>query len=144
MKDMDEQTLATLMDLFHEKHLHLFGHASRDSEVEFMTLTVAAVGPTAPENMREIEVGTADPNAAFKGTRKVYFEEAGEFIDCNTYERSRLKANNLIAGPAIVEQMDTTTVLPPGEMAQVDKYGTIIVELAIPGADGDEPGEVRK
>jgi len=144
LKDMDEQTLATLMDLFHEKHLHLFGHASRDSEVEFMTLTVAAVGPTAPENMREIEAGTADPNAAFKGTRKVYFEEAGEFIDCNTYERSRLKANNLIAGPAIVEQMDTTTVLPPGEMAEVDKYGTLIVELATPGGDGDEPGEVRK
>ena len=144
LKDMDEQTLATLMDLFHEKHLHLFGHASRDSEVEFMTLTVAAVGPTAPENMREIEAGTADPNAAFKGTRKVYFEEAGEFIDCNTYERSRLKANNLIAGPAIVEQMDTTTVLPPGETAEVDKYGTLIVELATPGGDGDEPGEVRK
>ena len=144
LKDMDEQTLATLMDLFHEKHLHLFGHASRDSEVEFMTLTVAAVGPTAPESMREIEAGTANPSSAFKGTRKVYFEEAGEFIDCNTYERSRLKANNLIAGPAIVEQMDTTTVLPPGETAEVDKYGTLIVELAIPGADGDEPGEVRK
>jgi N-methylhydantoinase A len=94
--------------------------------------------------MREIEWGTANPSTAFKGTRKVYFEEAGEFIDCNTYERSRLKANNLVAGPAIVEQMDTTTVLPPSVTAEVDKYGTLIVELATPGADGDVPGEVRK
>jgi N-methylhydantoinase A len=42
----------------------------------------------------------------------------------------------VIVGPAIVEQMDTTTVLPPGETARVDKYGTLIVELA-----GQDQGE---
>jgi N-methylhydantoinase A len=72
----------------------------------------------------------------------VFFEEAGDYIDCNTYERSRLKANNLISGPAIIEQMDTTTVLPPGETAEVDKCGTLMVELATQAETNDAPAEV--
>ncbi len=141
-QDMNDETLRKLIDLFHDKHLHLFGHASRESEIEFMTLTVAAIGPLPRESMLEIEVGTPDPSSAYKGTRQVFFEEAGGYIDCNTYERSRLKANNILVGPAIVEQMDTTTVLPPGETAEVDKHGTLIVELAVQGEAGDTTREV--
>jgi len=140
-RGMTGETLTKLIDLFHEKHLHLFGHASRDSEIEFMTLTVAAIGPMEREDMLEIEGGTTDASSAFKGTRKVYFEEAEGYIDCNTYERSGLKANNLITGPAIIEQMDTTTVIPPGETAEVDKYGTLIVELATKAETNDAPAE---
>lgn len=80
--------------------------------------------------MPAIAAGTADPSPALKGTRKVYFEEAGDYVDCVTYERSRVAAGNVISGPAIIEQMDTTTVLPPGETAKVDRFGTLIVELA--------------
>ena len=80
--------------------------------------------------MPEIGAGAADPGPARKGTRKVYFEEAGGYVDCDTYERSRLAAGNVIAGPAIVEQMDTTTVIPPGQTATVDRFGTLTVELA--------------
>ena len=50
--------------------------------------------------MPEIAAGTADPGAAHKGRRKVYFEEAGGYVDCDTYERSRLAAGNVIGGPA--------------------------------------------
>ncbi len=46
----------------------------------------------------------------------------------------------MIVGPAIVEQMDTTTVLPPGETARVDEYGTLIVELA--ADQGEDAREV--
>ena len=127
---MDERTVDKLGLLFHEKHLHLFGHDSRESEVEFMTLSASAVGPRERGEMLEIAAGGPDPGPARKGTRKVYFEEAGGYVDCDTYERSRLAAGNVIAGPAIVEQMDTTTVLPPGETARVDRFGTLIVELA--------------
>ena len=130
IEGMDERTISTLGALFHEKHLHLFGHDSRDSEVEFMTLSVSAIGPRQRGEMPEVATGTMDPSPAHKGTRKVYFEEAGGYVDCDTYERSRLAAGNVIAGPAVVEQMDTTTVLPPGQTATVDRFGTLIVELA--------------
>jgi N-methylhydantoinase A len=127
---MNEATVRKLGALFHEKHLHLFGHDSRDSEVEIMTLSVSAVGPREKSDMPLIAAGGADPGPAHKGTRKVYFEEDGGYIDCDTYERSRLAAGNVIAGPAIIEQMDTTTVIPPGETARVDRFGTLVVELA--------------
>ena len=74
--------------------------------------------------------GGPDPRTAFKGVRSVYFEEAGGFVACDTFERSLLTAGNVIAGPAVIEQMDTTTVIPPGETARVDQSGTLIVELA--------------
>jgi len=129
-QSMGEEALQTVAGLFHEEHLRLFGHASPDSEVEFMTLSVAAVGPMELVEAPAVEAGSADPGDAWKGFRKVYFEEAGGYIDCDTYERSQLRAGNRITGPAIIEQMDTTTVLPPGEKAEVDEYGTLIVELA--------------
>jgi N-methylhydantoinase A len=128
---LDGAAVARIGSLFHEKHRHLFGHDSPDSEVELMTLSVSAVGPRARTPMPDLAAGGPDPSAAFKGTRKVYFEEAGGFMDCPTFERSRLAAGNVIAGPAVIEQMDTTTVLPPGESARVDRSGSLIVELAL-------------
>ena len=127
---MDERAVRRLGELFHEKHLHLFGHDSRDSEVEFMTLSASAVGPRERTAMPEIPAGGADPTQAHKGRRPAYFEEAGGYVECDTYERSRLLAGNVVRGPAIVEQMDTTTVIPPGETAVIDRFGTLMVELA--------------
>ena len=127
---MGADTVRALGDLFHEKHLHLFGHDSRDSEVEFMTLSVSAVGPRENVEALGIAEGGPDPAAARKGRRKVYFEEAGGYVECDTYERFRLLAGNVISGPAVVEQMDTTTVIPPRETATVHRSGALIVELA--------------
>lgn len=124
------ETVGRLGDLFHQKHLQLFGHDSRESEVEVITLSVSAVGPREKTAMPEIVAGGPDPAPAHKGRRQVHFEEAGGFIDCDTYERSRLASGNIIAGPAVIEQMDTTTVIPPGEKAVVDRSGRLIVELA--------------
>jgi N-methylhydantoinase A len=130
IEGMDRRTVEKLGALFHDKHLRLFGHHSLDSEVELMTLSASAVGPRERTKRPEIAAGSADPSPARKATRKVYFEEAGGYLDCQTYERSLLVAGNVIEGPAVIEQMDTTTVLPPGETAAVDRYGTLIVELA--------------
>ena len=127
---IDEAGLATIGSLFHDRHSSLFGHDSRDSEVEIMTLTVSAVGPRGESAIPEVRRGGTDPRQAFKGRRRVYFEEAGGFTECDTYERSSLAAGNIITGPAVIEQMDTTSVIPPGETAKVDRHGTLIVELA--------------
>ena len=79
--------------------------------------------------MALIEAGTEDPSEAYKADRDAYFEEFGEYVATPTYERSRLKAGNIIVGPAIVEQMDTATVIPPKQVAEVDKYGNIIITV---------------
>ena len=126
---MDKSGIEKLEAMFHERHRSLFGHASPESGVEFITLSVAAIGPIEKEEMYEIEEGREDPEHAMKGIRQVYFEEFKGYGDCKTYDRYLLKANNLIQGPAILEQMDTTIVIPPGQKAVVDRFGNIIMEI---------------
>jgi N-methylhydantoinase A len=126
---IDAEAIGKLTDMFHESHKSLFGHASRDAAVEFITISVSAIGPSEKGKMMEIEQGTRSTDTAFKQKRKVYFEDFDGYIDCPTYERSRLRAGNEIVGPAVVEQMDTTTVIPPQQRALVDIYGNIIIEV---------------
>jgi N-methylhydantoinase A len=70
-----------------------------------------------------------DPRQAEAGHRDVWLRETGGFAACPLYDRDRLAAGNRIEGPAIVEQMDTTTFLPPGAVATVDPYLNLILEL---------------
>ena len=126
---MDHKSIKKLGEMFHQRHQYLFGHSSPDAPVEFITLSVTAIGPIAKSRMFEIEKGTTSADQAKKKMRKVYFEESKGYIDCPTFERSLLKANNVITGPAIVEQMDSTTVIPPKQKATVDKFGNIIIDV---------------
>ena len=61
------------------------------------------------------------PRSAGRSPRQVYFDEVGGWMDCSIYERSRLLADNAITGPAVIEQMDTTTVVFPGQRATVHR-----------------------
>jgi len=59
--------------------------------------------------------------------RQVFFAEAGGFVDCPSYNRYQLAAGGVIEGPAIVEEMDSTTVIHPGFLAEVDRYGNLLI-----------------
>ena len=60
----------------------------------------------------------------------MWLPEAGGFVDCPVYDRALLRAGNRFAGPAIVEQMDATTVVLPGMTARVEPYLNLILEAA--------------
>jgi N-methylhydantoinase A len=126
---LDTKSIGKLEEMFHQRHQYLFGHSSRDAAVEFITLSVSALAPTAKIRMFEIEKGSPSPDQARKKVRKVYFKEFSGYADCPTFERSLLKANNIIIGPAIVEQMDSTTVIPPKQTVRVDNFGNIIIDI---------------
>ena len=78
-----------------------------------MTLRVSAIGLTDRIRPKKIAAGPQSPKAAFKGERKVHFQEAGNFIDCPIYERELLKGGNRVQGPAVIEQPDSTVLIPP-------------------------------
>jgi N-methylhydantoinase A len=74
----------------------------------------------------------APPKDAFTGKRKVYFAadgKAGKFIDTPTWRRAGLRAGNRIAGPALIEEHASTTVLLPGDVMQVDDYGNLVIAV---------------
>ena len=64
--------------------------------------------------------------AAFTGARPAYFD--GGFRQTPTYSRAALAAGNRIAGPALIEEHASTTVLLPGDRAEVDRYGNLVIE----------------
>ena len=123
--------LAALATRFHEIHERLYAHRLDGAEVELVALRLTAFGrlprpavPAAPAG------GPAPPAEALKARRRVYFAEAGGWVECPIFERAGLRAGNRLAGPAIVEQMDTTTVLLPGQVADVHSTGTLVVRRA--------------
>jgi N-methylhydantoinase A len=71
-----------------------------------------------------------DAAGAIIGSRAVWFPEAGAFVATPIYGRDKLQPGNAFTGPAIVEQMDTTTLVLPGMKACVDSYMNLILEVA--------------
>jgi N-methylhydantoinase A len=91
---------------------------------------VSAIAPTPKPALPEwptLANGNAD--MARKGTRSVYFQQAGEYVACPIYERERLGAGAMLAGPAIVEEWTSTTVVPPGWRLTVDRFGNLILQV---------------
>ncbi|WP_245552904.1 hypothetical protein [Brevibacillus massiliensis] len=64
---------------------------------------------------------------AVKEIRSVYFEEGGGYVETTVYDRSKIPVGSVFHGPAIVEQLDSTVVVPPGFTAEVDAYKNILL-----------------
>jgi N-methylhydantoinase A len=67
---------------------------------------------------------------ARKAMRRAYFPETRGYVDTPVYDRYRLGPGLSLAGPAIVEERESTTVLPPGATAVADEYANLIVEVS--------------
>jgi N-methylhydantoinase A len=123
-----EANLDASLDRFHAEHEREYAYSDRGQAVEIYGLRVVGLGLVdKPEFPRlERDGGLAD---AQTGERPVYFGEAGGFLDTAIYDRARLPAGARFDGPAIVEQMDSTVVVPPDWRAEVDEYGNIVLRL---------------
>lgn len=95
--------------------------------VELVNLRVIARGDLPKPNLPELKRETTLAQAA-KPSRKVWFKDAG-FVETAIYERERLPVGANVAGPAIIEQPDTTTVMPPRTNCTVDKFGNLIITV---------------
>jgi N-methylhydantoinase A len=95
--------------------------------MEVVNLRVIARGEIVKPDLPRLEAGGSLDDAR-KPSRKVWFKDAG-FIDADIYERGRLPVGQKFDGPAIIEQPDTTTVMPPGTHCTVDDYGNLIIKV---------------
>ena len=94
--------------------------------MEIVYVRLAAIAQVKkPEFYREPPAGE-DASSALKGTRMVFID--GTFVETGIYDRARLKPNNRIRGPAIIEQFDATSLLKPGQAALVDEYFNLVVQ----------------
>ena len=112
-----------LIARFHERHERLYTYALRDAPVEIVTLRVAASGRVRRFALPAVGRTRARPRSA---RRRVYFAGRG-WVDAACVQREALGAGARIVGPAIVEQLDATTVVPPGQHGHVDRFGNLII-----------------
>ena len=115
---------------FAAAHRRLYGFAADDEPVQLVTfrLEASAVVPKA-RFVAQDDAG-AEAGGAVMGRRSVWLPEAGGAVDCPIYDRALLRAGNRFSGPAVVEQMDATTVVLPGMTARVEPYLNFILEVA--------------
>jgi N-methylhydantoinase A len=123
-------TLDLLAEQFAAAHQRMYGFVAEGEPVQLVTFRVEAVGLVRKAAFLPYPERGPDASAAISGRREVWLPEAGGFITCPVYDRDRLDAGNRISGPAIIEQMDATTVVLPGMVARVEPYLNLILEAA--------------
>jgi N-methylhydantoinase A len=101
----------------------------RAGAVELVHFRLTASRPAAPMQFSPVEASGAEALVALKGRRPVYFPETGGFCDCAVYDRYRFGGGHRFAGPAVVEERESTVVIPPGSSAAVDRDGNLVVDL---------------
>ena len=79
--------------------------------------------------LKKYDKGRGSTEEALKEKRKVYFPEYKDYIDCNIYDHYRLMPGAVITGPAVVEERESTTVITPEDVAEVDEWGNLLVTL---------------
>ena len=123
--DVTPSAIPGIVAAFHAAHQRVYSHHRPDDPVEIVNLRAVHRYPLPrPRLAREAPAAGAGADAV-KGTRRAWFDGAGR--PTAVYERSRLPAGEAIAGPAIVEQADTTTIVPPGWAAVRDVAGNLIL-----------------
>ncbi|EDP61261.1 N-methylhydantoinase A (ATP-hydrolyzing) [alpha proteobacterium BAL199] len=123
-------TLDSLAEGFAAAHERMYGFIAEGEAMQLVTYRIEAIGVVRKARLVPRPVVGEDASGAIRERRDVWLAEAQDFVSCPVYDREQLQPGNRIAGPAIVEQMDTTTVVLPGMTAKVDEYLNLILETA--------------
>ena len=121
------ERLPELIELFHQTHNSRYG-LDVDNPVECVNWVVKAVGTRPQIRLEEREPATGDVDSAVKGRRPVYFIEDRDFVDTTIYAGEKLGPGHTVSGPAVVEEPQTTIVLPKGHRATVTSLKNYLLE----------------
>ncbi len=128
---LTEGSFQRVLDRYHQKHETIYGYARHDAHTELINARLTAVGLVTKPNMRKQKLyGETPPKEALATRRRVFFERHDGFEDTPVYVREQLRGGNRLAGPAVIEQYDATTVVYPAWDAEVDGFGNLVLTVA--------------
>ncbi|MFW5941508.1 MAG: hydantoinase/oxoprolinase family protein [Chloroflexota bacterium] len=119
-------SLQRLSSTFHALHRRTYGHAMEGDPVEVVNYRVTAVGLKDKPELNGLPDTDAGPLAK-KDQREVYF--GAGCLPTPVYERRQMAAGIPLQGPAVIEQLGSTTILQPGQVARADRFGNLIMTL---------------
>jgi N-methylhydantoinase A len=123
---LDAESLRAAADRFHDRHERRYGHASPDEPVELVTIRVRSRGVVDPPTLSMADGETVDGEATPRTTRPATF--GGETGETPVYDRETLGPGADVDGPAVIEGVESTAVVPPGADAHVDDLGNVVIE----------------
>src|SRR5260370_843667 len=117
--------MAGLRQRFDDMHQQMFGHMAPDQPVEVISYRLCGIGMVSAPPIRKYNPAGAKLSDALREHRQVRFD--GKSLACPVYQRDRLDVGLALRGPAILDPVDCTTVVYPGQTAQVDEWKNIII-----------------
>jgi N-methylhydantoinase A len=129
-RHFDNADRKAIKELFDAVHAQRYGTSAPAESAEIASLRTTITGLVEKPKLERIETGDAmPPKQARTGARRAFFEETG-FADTPTFARMALLAGNRIAGPALIEEYASTTVVLPGDSVDVDGLGNLIMIIS--------------
>jgi N-methylhydantoinase A len=122
--------LSLIEETFHAAYRQRFSRDIREVPVEVVSWRLTVTGPRPALDLcwgRNGEAERGDPGP--KARRLVFFADAGRHADCPVYDRYCLRPGTPLKGPAVVEDRESTTIIPPGARATVDDLNSLAIEL---------------
>jgi N-methylhydantoinase A len=125
--ELRDGALAALRKAFDGSHKQMFGHTAPEEPVEIVSYRLRGIGRVPPVKLPSYRPQGLSLKDALRETRQARF--GGVTLDCPVYQRDRLDVGVRFDGPAIVDQLDATTVIPPGHAARVDEFKNILISV---------------
>jgi len=124
LDELEQRGLLAISEKFDAEHKRLFTF-TLSLEHELVTLRAAVRGKSIQVERPAVKRGGKDPKAAEVASQAVFME--GKSLSARVYDRAKLEAGNVMSGPAIVMEMDSTTVILPEHRGHVDAHGNILI-----------------
>ncbi len=124
---LKQEDLVLMRQRFDSQHEQASGHKAETEPVELVSLRLISYGIVPQAKLAPAKASGKKIEDAKTGERKIYFGKEHRELLCDIYSRDRLEPGQRISGPAIIGQLDTTTVIQPEHQATVDEYRNLIL-----------------
>ena len=121
-----ERELQNILSSFHALHQKVYSYSEPKEPLEFINLRVKTIGRNPRLTLPKEIMAPVSLSEALKTKRPVYFKDTG-FVEIPVYERDRLHGGNEVVGPALIEEMISTTLLPSGWVGVIDEFKNIVI-----------------
>ncbi|MGB3863677.1 MAG: hydantoinase/oxoprolinase family protein [Candidatus Aminicenantaceae bacterium] len=128
---LEKGDLASIVRSFHPEHNRLFGYSLEEEKtpIELINLRLLSVGRTVKPRFKQEEYDKKDPENALKKRRKVFLPLEEQYVDIPVYDGHKLRYGNKVEGPALIEQVNTTTFVTPEYNVLCDRYSSYTMYL---------------
>ena len=126
---LTQVNLAQTISEFHELHDQIYRFKRPEQVAEIVSVRLDMIGTREPIHFESHAFEDEDATHALRGVRRVHFESTG-FVDAQVYEGDKIRSGNLITGPAIIEEPNTSIVVYPNQEAMLDQFLTYVIQVA--------------